>query len=323
VGACAFYLCLAAIAPAADKGKDALPVKFFVDVTSTRLVDEVKTTDKRRLDLGGVPVMLGALRQDGGALPSVAAGISGSHDVKLANGLNMKANGYLARVHTQGLDLLQDARAGGELAFQYAQGGTSLALKPSARAAFRDDVLGHVDYALNANAKRKIVQGFDLSLSAGNSWRVSEALETDNRQNGYGRVGLRVNLRDLADLPDDVRGHLEFGYDLDRGDGPLAWQRRVGHGPSLSGFLEPAKGWRFSGRYRFSDTARGYDGNDLDARRHERRHRLNFEGDWALESLTGADWRMKACYVYELTDNDVPVLVPESHLATVQFALNF
>lgn len=311
-------------APAADKSKDpGLPVKLFVDVTSTRLVEEVKTTDKKRLDLGGVPVMLGAVRQDGGAEPSVAAGISGAHDFKLGDGLNMKTSGYLARVHTQGFGVLQDGRAGGDVTFQYAKDGTSLALKPSARAVFRDDALGHVDYALTANAKRRIVKGFDLSLSAGQSWRVSEVVETDNRRNGFGRVGIRLNLRDLADLPNDFKGHIEFGYDLDRGDGPLAWQRRLGHGPSLSGFLEPTKGWTFSGRYRFIDTARGYDDNDLDARRHERRHRLNFEGDWDLESLTGADWHMKACYTFERIDNDVPVAVPESHLATVQFALNF
>jgi len=109
---CAFalYLCLAAAAPAADKSKDAgLPVKLFVDVTSTRLADEVKSSDKKKFNLGGVPVVLGALRQDGGALPSIAAGVSGNYDVKLGD-LGVKANGYLARVHTEGFDLLSDAR---------------------------------------------------------------------------------------------------------------------------------------------------------------------------------------------------------------------
>lgn len=319
-GSLIFYVCLTAAAPAADKSKEAgLPVKLFVDITSTRLADEVKTTDKRRLDLGGVPVMVGALRQDGGALPSVAAGISGSYDFKLGDGLDMKANGYLARVHTQGIGVLSDARAGGDVTFQYARNGTSLSLKPSARAAFRDDAVDHVDYALSGSLKRNLAKGWDLAMSAGHSWRVAELTETEDRQNAFGRLGLRVDLLDLADL----RGNLELGYEMDEGDGDFAWQRRFSHGPSLGAWITPAKGWRFSGRYRLSDAERGYDDSDLDARRRETRHRLNVEGDWALASLTGADWHMKACYDFEQIDSDETPATPVRHAATVQFALNF
>ena len=316
VGAVVFYLCLAAIASAAEKSKDAaLPVKLFVDITSTRLAEEVKTSDKRRLDLAGVPVMVGALRQDGGALPSVAAGITGSYDFKLGDGLDLKTNGYLSRVHTQGIGVLTDARAGGDLTFQYSRGGTSLSLKPSTRAAFRDDAVDYVDYALSGSLKRNIVKGWNLAMSAGHSWRVSELVETENRESAFGRLGLRVDLFDI--------GNLEFGYEMDEGDGPLAWQRRLSHGPSLSAWITPVKGWRFSGRYRFSDTERGYDDNDLDARRRETRHRLNFEGDWRLASLIGADWHMKACYDFEQIDSDEVVAMPVRHVATVNFALNF
>jgi hypothetical protein len=318
VGVFSIYLCLAVTSIAEDKSRDTLPVKLFVDVTSTRLADEVKTGDKRKLNLAGVPVMLGALRQDGGALPSIAAGISGSYDFKLGD-VGLKANGYLARVHTQGAGLLADARAGGDVTFQYSLAGANLSLKPSARAAFRDDAVDHVDYALNGSLKRNIVKGWDLSMSAGQSWRVSELLETDNRSSAFGRLGLRVDLLKAI----DVRGNLELGYEMDEGDGRLGWQNRFSHGPSVSAWFTPVEGWRFSGRYRFIENEWGYDDNNLDARHGETRHRLNFEGDWALSSLTGADWHMKACYNYEQIDSDQVVEMPVRHVATVQFALNF
>jgi hypothetical protein len=318
VGTLSIYLCFAVTSIAEEKSRDALPVKLFVDVTSTRLADEVKDGNKKNLNLGGVPVTLGALRQDGGALPSVAAGISGSYDFKLG-AVGMKANGYLARVHTQGVGLLSDARAGGDLTFQYSLAGAKLSFKPSARAAFRDDAVDHVDYALNGSLTRNIFKGWDLAMSGGESWRVSELVETDDRQNAFGRVGLRVDLLQAI----DVRGNLELGYEMNEGDGDLAWQRRFSHGPSVGVSFIPVDGWRFSSRYRFSESAWGYDDNNLDARHIESRHRFNFEGDWALSSLTGADWHMKACYNFEQISSDQEVELPERHVATVQFALNF
>lgn len=319
VGALSIYLCFAFTSTAEDKSRgDALPVKLFVDVTSTRLADEVKSSDKKKLNLGGVPVMLGALRQDGGAQPSIAAGISGSYDFKLGR-VGMKANGYLARVHTQGVGLLSDARAGGDLTFQYSLAGAKLSLKPSARAAFRDDAVNHVDYALNGSLTRNLFKGWDLAMSGGESWRVSELVETDDRQNGFGRLGLRVDLLQTI----DVRGNLELGYEMNEGDGQLAWQRRFSHGPSVGVSFLPVDGWRFSSRYRFIESEWGYDDNNPDARHNESRHRFNFEGDWALSSLTGADWHMKACYNFEQISSDQVVEMPERHVATVQFALNF
>jgi hypothetical protein len=318
VGVFSIYLCLAFTSIAEEKSRDALPVKLFVDVTSTRLADEVKSGDKKKLNLGGVPVMLGALRQDGGALPSVAAGVTGNYDFKLGD-VGVKTNGYLARVHTQGLDLLSDARAGGDITLQYSLAGADLSLKPSARAVFRDDALDHVDYALNGSLKRSIVKGWNFTLSAGQFWRVSELMETDDRTTAFGRLGLRVDLLQTI----DVRGSLEFGYDMDQGDGQLGWQNRFSHGPSVGARFSPLDGWTFSGRYRFSESEWGYDDNNLNLRHNEARHRLNFEGDWALDSLTGADWHMKACYNYEQISSDQVVEMPERHVATVQFALNF
>lgn len=316
LGALCVLWCKAAAAE--DKGFDALPVKFFVDVTSTRLADEVKSSEKKKLNLGGVPVMLGALRQDGGALPSVAAGISGSQDFKLG-AVGVTANGYLARVHTEGLGVLSDARAGGDVTLQYSLAGADLSLKPSVRAAFRDDAVDHVDYALNGTLKRSIARGWDLAMSGGQTWRVSELVETDDRQNTFGRVGLRIDLLQAIAL----RGNLELGYEMNAGDGQLAWQRRFSQGPSIGGWIAPAEGWRFSGRYRLSESAWGYDDNDPDARHTETRHRFNFEGDWALGSLTGADWHMKACYDFEQIESDQVVEAPVRHAASVQFALNF
>ena len=70
----------------------AQPMNLFVDIASNRLADEVDISKKKRLDLAGVPVVLGGKRQDGAA-PSIAAGIAGTYDFNLGHGVSLKTSG--------------------------------------------------------------------------------------------------------------------------------------------------------------------------------------------------------------------------------------
>src|SRR5262249_21670375 len=138
-------------------------------------------------------------------------------------------------------------------------------------------------------------KGWNFTMSGGQFWHVSELVETEDHSSAYGRLGLLVDLLQTV----DVRGSLELGYEMDEGEGQLGWQNRFSHGPSVGARFNPLEGWSFSGRYRYSQSEWGYDDNDLSLHHNEARHRINLEGDWALDSLTGADWHMKACYNYE------------------------
>src|SRR5262245_25238086 len=80
--AISLYLSFIMMSPAGDKPG---LLNLFVDIANTRLADEVQTTEKRRLDLAGVPVLVGAMRQNNGAAASVTAGIAGSHAFNLGN----------------------------------------------------------------------------------------------------------------------------------------------------------------------------------------------------------------------------------------------
>ena len=65
VACCALslYLSFVIVSDAGEKSKDAAqPVNLFVDITSNRLADEIDISQKRRLDLAGVPVMVGRAR---------------------------------------------------------------------------------------------------------------------------------------------------------------------------------------------------------------------------------------------------------------------
>src|SRR3990170_2589454 len=76
--ALSLYLSFVIVSDAGEKSKNgAQPVNLFLDITSNRLADEIDISKKRRLDLAGVPVVVGGARQNGGA-PSVAAGVAGS-----------------------------------------------------------------------------------------------------------------------------------------------------------------------------------------------------------------------------------------------------
>jgi hypothetical protein len=310
--AASIYLSFAMIAPAGDV-LPTQPLNLFVDVNSTRLVEEVQTTEKRRIDLAGMPVLFGAARQSSGAAPSVTAGIAGGYNFDLGLNLSVKASGLLSRVHTEGAGILSSGKMGGDVAVQYKDGGTRLLLRPSLHATLQDDVLDRIDYALDAQLWQAIGWGLDLTAKTGHAWREAALIDAD-RETGFGRVGLHLALDD-ADF--------DLGYGFDLAEGSLASQYRFSQGPQLSAKVALANGWRLSGSYAYTQVARGYDDLDPDARHEEGRHRLRFASDWDLDSSTGADWHMRAIYNYEQTVSDDVVCLPANHFATLTFALNF
>lgn len=313
---CAFslYLSFVIVSTAGEKVKDAAqPVNFFVDITSSRLADKVDSK-KRRLDVAGVPVVVGALKQNGAA-SSVAAGIAGSFNFDLGHHVSMKPSGIISRTHTEGAGILSSGRVGGDVAIQYQDGGTGLLLRPSLYATMQEDVLDHMDYALESKLWRAIGWGMDLTATLGHSWRESEVLVTDDRDAGWGRLGLKIGLFDKSDL--------ELAYGFNTGDGPMGSQFRVSQGPSLAAHLAMAPGWRIDGSYSFTAVERGYSDSDEEARRHDLSHRLNLKSDWEISSTTGADWHVSANYDFEQTVTDDPVCLPANHIASLNFALNF
>jgi hypothetical protein len=299
----------------AGEQQAAQPMNLFVDIASNRLADEVDVSQKKRLDLAGVPVVLGGKRQDGAA-PSIAAGVASRFDFDLGHGVSMNTSGLVSRIHTDnGTGVLSGGRVGGDVALKYQQGGSGLLLRPSAYATMQQDVLQRMDYAFESRLWQAIGSSFDLTATIGQSWRVSELLYTDNRQGGHGRLGVNIDLFDGSNL--------ELAYGFNSTDGPLASHFRVSQGPTLLTHLALAPGWSLDGGYSLTTTTRGYDDNREDARRHDLNHRLNLESNWSISSTTGAEWQISAGYDYEQTITDAPVQKPANHIAAVNFGLNF
>jgi hypothetical protein len=293
----------------------AQPMNLFVDVASNRLAEEIDISKKKRLDLAGIPVVLGGKRQDGPA-PSIAAGVAGSHDFDLGKSFSLKTSGLVSRIHTDnGTGILSGGKAGGDFALKYQQGGSGLLLKPSVYATMQRDVLDHMDYALESKLWQAIGSHFDLTATVGQSRRVSELLYTDNRQNSHGRLGVNIDLFDGSNL--------ELAYGFNTTDGPLASHFRFSQGPTMIAHLKLAPGWSLDGSYSLTNTARGYDDNHAEARRHDLNHRLNLKSDWSISSTTGAEWHVSAGYNYEQTITDAPIQNPANHIASMNFGLNF
>lgn len=299
----------------AGEEQAAQPLNLFLDITSNRLADEVDISKKKRLDLAGVPVVVGGTRQNGAA-PSVAAGIAGSYDFDLGNAIALKTSGLVSRIHTDnGTGILSGGKAGGGFALEYQQGGGGLLLKPSVYATMQRDVLERMDYALEGKLWQAIGARLDLAATIGQSWRVSELLDTDNREAGFGRLGLAMDLFNGSNL--------EFAYGFNTTDGPLASHFRFSQGPAMNTHLKLARGWSLDGSYSLTSTTRGYDDGDAAARRHDLSHRLDLKSDWSISSTTGAEWHISAGYDYEQTITDAPVQNPANHVASVNFGLNF
>jgi hypothetical protein len=293
----------------------AQPMNLFVDIASNRLADEIDVSQKKRLDLAGVPVVLGGKRQDGAA-PSIAAGVAGTYSFDLGRGVAMKTNGLISRIHTDnGTGVLAGGRVGGDVELKYQQGGSGLLLRPSAYATMQQDVLQRMDYALESKLWQAIGSNLDLTATVGQSRRVSELLYTDDRQNSHGRLGFTVDLF--------AGSNLELAYGFNTTDGPLASQFRFSQGPTLVTHLKLAPGWSLDGSYGMTAVTRGYDDNQADARRHDLNHRLNLKSDWSISSTTGAEWHISAGYDYEQTITDAPVQNPANHVASMNFGLNF
>src|SRR5262245_38103323 len=86
--ALSFYLSFVMFSSAGDTNVPQ-PMNLFLDITSNRLADEIDVSKKKRLDLAGVPVVVGGARQNGAA-PSIAAGVAGTFDFDLGKNLSMK-----------------------------------------------------------------------------------------------------------------------------------------------------------------------------------------------------------------------------------------
>lgn len=313
--ALSLYLSFVIVSSAGDREKDAVPlVNLFLDITSNRLADEVDLSRKHRLDLAGMPVVVGGKRQNGAA-PSIAAGIAGSYRHEFDRTLSLQPSGFLSRTHTDGSGLLSRGQIGGDVAFEYREGGSRLLLRPSVHATLLEDTLDRMDYALESRLWQAIGRGIELTATLGHSWRVSELAESEDRETEYGRLGMDLALFD--------QGRLELAYGFSATDGRLASQFRFSQGPTLLAHLALAPGWRLDGGYSFLAAERGYDDHDPQARRREWRHRLDLKSDWDLSSTTGAAWHVSAGYEYDQTIADAGVTVPASHAALVNFALNF
>ena len=311
--ALSLYLSFIMFSTAGDQ-QVAQPMNLFVDITSNRLANEVDISKKKRLDLAGVPVVVGGKRQDGAA-PSIAAGVAGTYTFDLGNNVAMKTSGLVSRIHTDGAGILSSGRVGGDVEFKYQEGGSGLLLRPSAYATMQQDVLERMDYALESKLWQAIGSNLDLTATLGQSRRVSELLYTDNRQNSYGRLGVNIDLFDGSNL--------ELAYGFNTTDGPLASHFRFSQGPTMVAHLALAPGWSLDGSYSMTAVTRGYDDNQAEARRHDLNHHLNLKSNWAISSTTGAEWHISAGYDYEQTITDAPVQNPANHIASVNFGLDF
>lgn len=311
----------------AETGADKRPVNLFVDITSTRLVEETKLDSKRRVDLAGVPVVVGAVRQGDQAAPSVTAGIAGAYDWKLDDGWSLKADGVLSRAHVIDAGLPTAGRGGGALALGYAAGGTTLELRPSFYAGMQEDLLHHLDVGLGGRWRQDLDDGVALTATASHAWHDALDAEGTDQETTLGRLGLRFDLAKWS--PQGEPGlfppgsDLELAYEVEDTAGEFASQRRFGQSVVLLARLVAVQGWSLSGRYAFSASERGYDDADAEARRHETRQRLSLEGDWDLGSSTGAAWHMKADYGFEQCIAEDAENAPGLHTAMLSFALDF
>ncbi len=315
----------------AEAGADKRPVNLFLDITSTRLVEETKLDSKRRVDLAGVPVVVGALRQGDQAAPSITAGVAGRYDWKLDDGWSLQADGVLSRAHVIDAGLASAARGGGALALGFADGGTTLELRPSFYAGMQEDLLHHLDLGLGARWRQELEDGVALTATASHAWHdaldpAGDSGGTD-RETTLGRLGLRFDLAQwsLVGAPGmfPAGSNLELAYEVDDEAGEQAWQRSFGQSVVLLARLVALQGWSLNGRYAFSASERGYDEADADARQREIRHRLSLEGDWDLGSSTGAAWHMKADYGFEQRIAEDAESGPGLHRAMLSFALDF
>lgn len=312
--ALSLYLSFVIVSTAGETGNDALrPVNLFVDVADNRLPGDLD--QQRRLSVAGVPIVFEGKRQDGDTAPSIAAGLISGHRFDLGHNMSLKPTGLISRTHTDGDGILSTGRLGGDVEMQYQNGGSGLLLRPSAYASMQKDVLAHMDYALDSKVWQAIGWGIDMTATLGHARHVSEQISTDDRASSHASLGFAVGLFDQS--------MLELTYGFNTTKGPLPSQFRFDQGPNVATHFNLAPGWRLDGAYGLTATERGYTDEDADARRHDMRHHVKLQSDWAISSSTGAEWHVYADYDYEQTFTDAPIALPAIHIGSVNFALNF
>ncbi|MDY0882556.1 hypothetical protein ACFPL7_06320 [Dongia soli] len=315
IGVAAFIIVSAASSAAlADATPDnADPIKLFVDVMGDKLdttlqQHEATPSDpNKQIDLGGVPLVLGAKDADT-ASRGISAGANGRYSVPLSGNFSLINRGSFSKTSYLETSLIGSMAMSGGSELHYHSGDLTIGLRPDLGFAFNGMTLDQLNYSINSNVSTNLPGGLVATITTAYGRQTidgSDSLTTSgNTTLSYvfpGSVKVDINYVFQHSTAADNGGDLQ--------------------GPTLSATVPFGSDIDFAARYCFTQVA-GNGLADLQMNQ-DGTQTVGLAADWNIGAQIDADIKLKASYDYIRDGATTAGQTQIQHAGTVGMAMKF
>jgi hypothetical protein len=301
----------AALADATPDKAD--PVKLFVDVMGDNLGTKLQGPDassgdpNKQIDLGGVPLVLGAKDSDATSR-GITAGANGRYSVPLSGAFSLISRGSFSRTNYLDTSLIGSTAMNGGSELHYQSGDLTIGLRPDVGFAFNGMTLDQLNYSINSNVSTTLPGGLVATITTAYG---RETIDGSDSLTTSGNTTLSYV------FPGSVKVDINYVFQHSTGaDNGADLQ-----GPTLSATIPFGSDIDFAARYCFTQAA----GNGLaDLRMNQDgTQTLGLIADWDIGAQIDADIKVKASYDYIRDSASTAGQTQIQHAGTVGMAMKF
>jgi hypothetical protein len=261
----------------------------------------------KQIDLGGVPLVLGAKDSDA-ASRGVTAGANGQFSMPLSGDFSLISHGTFSKTQYLDTSLIGSTAMSGGSELHYQSGDLTIGLRPDLGFAFNGITLDQLNYSINSNVSTNLPGGLVATITTAYGRQTSD---------GSDSLTTSGNTTLSYVFPGSVKVDINYVFQHSTGadnGGDL-------QGPTLSATIPFGADIDFAARYCFTQAA----GNGLADLRinQDGTQTLGLTADWDIGAQIDADVKLKASYDYTRDSATTAGQTQIQHAGTVGMAMKF
>ena len=306
----------AAQAETSDSDEKSASMQLFVDIVGDEMSDAPKGT--MQVDLGGVPLVLGADDGIDGAGLGMTAGVDGSYEIPISSRVKLEGQTTLSKTRYISDPLFGAAHVSSEAALRYESDGLKLALQPKLGVSFIDAAVEGTAYTVGSRLTKELAGGWNLAATTAYTWRHSNVISADSGETAEGTFGLSYEFAYAGRHP-----RLDLEYLFRRKLGGPDGDSSMLHTPSIAATFPLSDWFQLGANYCYDDETTYELTDDSLDRRNRDSHRLGMTADWYFDGEAAPGLDLKADYSYSRDAADADRDDYQEHIGKVSLAFSF
>jgi hypothetical protein len=306
----------AAQAETSSSDEKSASMQLFLDIVGDGMNDTPKGT--MQVDLGGVPLVLGAGDGIDGAGLGMTAGVNGSYNIPISSRVKLEGQTTLSKTRYISDPLFGAAHVTSEAALRYESSGMKLALQPKLGVSFIDAAIERTEYLIRSRLTKELADGWNLTATTAYAWRHSNFVASDSGETAEGTFGLSYEFA--------------YGRRHPRLDLEYLFRRKIGatdsgsselHAPSIAATFPLSDWFQLAANYCYDEATAFEVSDDSLVRRNLDSHRLGMTADWYFggEAAPGLDLQADYSYARDTAATDKDDY--QEHVGKVSLAFSF